>query len=348
MASPLDRLLVAARERGASDVHVTVDEPPLLRVGGVLERVEGHAPLSAAQVRAAIESLLDTSRAARLRKAGQIDFCHEIPGVGRYRANAYVQSRGLCAAFRVIPAQPPTFSELGLPSQLRRIVEHHQGLVVVSGPASSGKSTTLSALVHQLNETRPCHVVTVEDPIEFVHPERAALVHQREVGAHTRSFATALRSALREDPDVVVVGEMRDVETMRMALSAAETGHLVLATMHTTSAPAVIERLVKAFPPEERAQVRMSLSESLQWVVSQCLVPATRGGRVAAFEILRGTGSVRALVRDGKTTQLASMMQIGARFGMQTRDQALEQLVRMGLVRSETATARSRRRVGQR
>ena len=191
-------------------------------------------------------------------------------------------------------------------------------------------------------------MITVEDPIEFVHPERTALIHQREVGTHAQSFSQALRSALREDPDVVVVGELRDVETIRMALTAAETGHLVMATMPTTSAPTVVERIVKAFPPEERPQVRMSLSESLQWIVSQSLVPATRGGRVAAFEILRGTGSVRTLVRDGKTTQLASMMQIGSRFGMQTRDQALEALVRAGLVRAETAQARSRRRVATR
>jgi len=344
MASPLDRLLVAARERGASDVHVSVDEPPLLRVGGVLERMEGVRPLTGPQIAGSVQGLLDARRAQILKACGQVDFCHEIEGQGRYRANAYVQRKGLCAAFRVIPITPPSFRELGLPEQLRRIVEHHQGLVVISGPAGSGKSTSLSALVHQFNETRACHVITVEDPIEFVHPERTALIHQREVGRHAPTFSRALRSALREDPDVVVVGELRDLETIRMALTAAETGHLVMATMHTTSAPAVVERLVKAFPPEERPQVRMSLSESLQWVVSQSLVPSTRGGCAAAFEILRGSSPVRALIRDGKTTQLESMMQIGSRFGMQTRDQALQELVRMGLVAPATAQARTRRR----
>ena len=239
----------------------------------------------------------------------------------------------MCAAFRVIPNVPPTFGELRIPPQLAELLDYHQGMILVAGPAGSGKSTTLAAIVNLINETKADHVITLEDPIEFTHPVKTALVNQREVGRHTASFARALRAALREDPDVIVVGEMRDTETMRLALTAAETGHLVIATLNTTGAVASVERIVKAFPPDEQPQVRIALSESLKFVLSQQLLPRKDGkGRVAAFEVMKGTLSVGNLIRDNKSFQIGSMMQIGRTVGMQTRDMAVSDLVEAGLV----------------
>ncbi|RME20375.1 MAG: PilT/PilU family type 4a pilus ATPase [Deltaproteobacteria bacterium] len=335
---PLDKLLAFAREQGASDIHVTVGEPPMVRNHGVLQRLEGWPSLDADQTERVLFEVLSERQAAAARQAGELDLCHTIPNVGRYRTNLYRQRKGWCAAFRVIPNVPPTFGQLRIPPRLTELLDYHQGIIVVSGPAGSGKSTTLAALINLINETRPVHIITLEDPIEFVHPVKVALVNQREVGTHTDSFARALRGALREDPDVIMVGDMRDTETVRMALEAAETGHLVIATMHTTSAIQTVERLVKAFPPDEQPQVRMSLSEALKFVVCQSLVPRSDGqGRVAVFEVLKGTLSVGNLIRDNKTYQIHSQMQIGRRFGMQTRDMALMDLVEAELVSPEDA-----------
>ena len=314
----------------------------MVRMNGRLERMEGLTVLTAETTKEAVNSILDERQRAAFAATGELDFCHAIPEVGRYRANAFVQRKGICANFRVIPNVPPTFADLRLPPQLAELLDYHQGMIVISGPAGAGKSTTLAAIVNLINESKADHVITLEDPIEFAHPVKNALINQREVGRHTQSFARALRAALREDPDVIVVGEMRDVETVRLALTAAETGHLVVGTLHTTGAVATIERLIKSFPPDEQPQVRMALSESLKYIVSQQLMPRADGkGRVAIFEVLKGTMSVGNLIRDNKSYQVPSLMQIGKRFGMQTRDGALMELVEAQLIAPETAWARA-------
>lgn len=342
LARPIDRLLATVREQGASDLHITVDEPPFVRRLGVLGRLEGVAPLDATRTREAIFSILSPRQQEELERTGEIDLCHAIPEVGRYRVNAFLQRRGYCASFRVIPNHPPTFADLRIPPRLNELLDYHQGIILVSGPAGCGKSTTLAAVVNLINETKADHVITLEDPIEFVHPVKAALVNQREVGSHTTGFSRALRAALREDPDVIIVGEMRDTETIRLALTAAETGHLVVGTLHTTSAISTVDRLIKSFPPEEQPQVRMALSESLKYVVCQSLLPRKDGmGRVAVFEVLKGTLPVGNLIRENKTYQLPSMMQIGRSVGMQTVDQALLDLVQAGLIAPEAAWRRA-------
>jgi twitching motility protein PilT len=342
ISNPVDKLLAQVREMGASDLHISVGEPPIMRRNGKLERVDGWKPLAAASTAKAVLSLLNPRQRDLLEDRGEVDLCYSIPEVGRYRVNAFRQRKGTCAAFRVIPNTPPTFTDIRLPGRLTELLDYHQGLIVVSGPASSGKSTTLAAIVNLINESKASHVITLEDPIEFVHPVKSALVNQREVGKHTESFARALRGALREDPDVIMVGELRDPETMRMAMEAAETGHLVIATMHTTSAVQTIERLIQSFPPEEQGQVRMGLSESLKWVVSQSLIPRADGnGRVAVFELLKNTFSIGNLIRDDKTYQIPSQMQIGRRSGMQTVDQALLDLVESRLITPEAAWGRA-------
>lgn len=342
LQNPLERLLAEVRERGGSDVHLGVGEPPLMRTRGKLVRMEDKTPLTAAMCEQWVRSVLDERQRKILTDEGEIDFCHSIPEVGRYRANAYSERLGMAATFRIIPNQPPTFADIGLPGHLTELLDYHQGIIVVSGPSGSGKSTTLSAIVNLINETKADHVLTLEDPIEFVHPVKSALVNQREIGKHSDSFAAALRGALREDPDVIMVGDLRDPEVIRMALEAAETGHLVLTTMHTTSAVQTVERLVTSFPPEEQMQVRMALSESLKFVVCQSLVPRKDGeGRCAVFEILKGTFNVGNLIRDGKSYQLPSLMQIGRNVGMQTVDTALLDLVEQGIVSPEVAYKRA-------
>ncbi len=342
MAKPIDRLLAGIREQDCSDLHITVGEPPFVRSNGKLERMGAMAPLSAASTEQAVFSLLSDRQAATLREKGELDFCYAIPEVGRYRVNAFHQRLGWCAAFRVIPNLPPTFASLRIPGRLTELLDYHQGIILISGPAGCGKSTTLAALVNLINETKADHVITLEDPIEFVHPVKGSLVNQREVGTHTNSFSRALRAALREDPDVIIVGEMRDAETIRLALTAAETGHLVIGTLHTTSAYGTVDRVIKSFPPEEQSQVRMALSESMKYVVSQSLLPRRDGkGRVAMFEVLKGTTPVATLIRDNKLHQIPTMMQLGRQAGMQTVDQALLELVQGGLITGETAWRRA-------
>ena len=343
LKTPVDRLLATVREMGASDLHLSVGEPPLLRVGGKLERLKLSA-LTQEQVRKGVLSTLNARQKEILKATGEVDYCYAIPEVGRYRANAFEQRLGLCATFRVIPNIPPTFADLRIPGRLTELLDYHQGIIVISGPAGSGKSTTLAAIINLINETKPEHILTIEDPVEFVHPVKNSLVNQREIGGHTDSFARALRGALRQDPDVIVVGELRDAEVTRMALSAAETGHLVIATMHTTSAVQTIDRLVTSFPPEEQQQVRMGLSESLKYVISQQLIPRKDGqGRLAIFEVLKGTPSIANLIRDNKTFQIQSMMQIGSHVGMQTVDMALVELYEANLITAETAWTKAQK-----
>jgi twitching motility protein PilT len=342
MELPIDKLLAWVREQGGSDLHITCGEPPFWRQSGSLVRIEGQDVITADQCREMVLSTLKPYQRKIFDEAGEVDFCYSIPEVGRYRANAFEQRLGTCATFRVIPNLPPTFADLRIPGRLTELLDFHQGLIVVSGPAASGKSTTLAAIINLINESKPTHVITMEEPIEFVHPIKTALVNQREIGSHTENYARALRGALRQDPDVIMVGELRDPEVIAMALEAAETGHLVIATLHTTSALATVDRIIKSFPPEEQGQVRMGLSEALKYVVCQSLLPKKDGsGRVAVFEILKTTFSLSSVIREDKLQLIPSMMQIGRNVGMQTVDMALEDLVESGLISPESAWARA-------
>jgi twitching motility protein PilT len=333
----LNALLVATRNANASDLHLSVGQPPVLRLAADLARAKGE-PFTAEQTQEMVREILTDAQWARLREEKQLDFCHYIPTAGRYRANVFVDQKGVNAVFRVIPERPHTIAEIGLPPHLAEIADYHQGLVIVCGPSGSGKSTTLAALVNLFNETRHDHVITMEDPVEFVHPFKSCLVNQREVGSHTQSFARALRAALREDPDVIVIGELRDNESVSLALTAAETGHIVLGTLNSTSAPKAVDRILSSFPTDEQGQVRASLSESLKFVVAQRLLPGKEKHRqVACFEVLRNTVAVANMIREEKTYQIPSAMQIGRSQGMQTFDEALKGLLAAGRVTPEVA-----------
>ena len=333
----LVELLADTVLRGGSDLHLATGFIPHRRVQGRLEPLELPV-VSRERAKAYIREVLDDANLRRLETERQIDVCVPVPKVGRFRANFFSQRNGFDASFRVIPATIPSLEEIGLPESLADVLGFTQGLVLVTGPSGCGKSTTLAALIDRINETRPCHIITIEDPVEFVHPVKEALVNQRQVPHHTASFARALRAALREDPDVIMVGELRDLETISLAITASETGHLVFGTLHTTNASATIDRVVSSFPPGQQAQIRVMLADSLKAVISQTLLPR-RGfaGRVAAFEILRSTMAVSALIRDGKTHQLPSTLQTGQTAGMTTMDQSLLKLCEEGTVDPEVA-----------
>ena len=333
----LHTFLISTRNSGASDFHLTAGEPPVVRVAAELLRAQAET-FTAEDTEAMIREILTEAQWETLQTHHQLDFCYTIPQGGRFRGNVFVDHRGMHGVFRVIPDMPPTIQELGLPAHLAEIADYHQGLVLICGPSGSGKSTTLAALVNLFNETRHDHIITLEDPVEFVHPFKNCLVNQREVGTHTESFARALRAALREDPDVIVIGELRDNESISLALTAAETGHIVLGTLSSTSAPKAVDRILTTFPSDEQPQIRASLSESLKFVVAQRLLPAKAGRkRVACFEILKGTTNVASMIRDEKTYQLYSAMQVGRAAGNQTFDEALKDLVRRDLITPETA-----------
>lgn len=336
-AGELDGLLREAVRLGASDVHVHAGARLRLRLHGRFTEV-GDRVLGEADAERLVRGLLSAEDAALLGARGEIDLCHTLPGVARFRANVYRQQRGLDAVLRIIPLEPPSLASLGLPQSLARFTNHHQGMVLVTGPAGCGKSSTLAALVNLINEERREHVLTIEDPIEYVHASKRCLVNQRNVRRHTESFARALRAALREDPDVIVIGELRDVETISLALTAAETGHLVLATLHTRDTVRTINRIVGAYAPEQQDQVRTMLSESLRAVVSQRLLPRANGeGRVPALEVLVVTRAVGNLIRENKTFQIRSLLQTGAAQGMQLLEQDLARLVQQGGVTREEA-----------
>jgi twitching motility protein PilT len=325
-------LLVHTKERGGSDLHLSAGALPLMRLHGQLLPVEDR-PLGRDDVHKMVYEILNDDQRRLFEEHRDLDFAIEIGEFARFRVNVFQQRNGEGAVFRVIPTQIRTGQELGLPDAVNTLALRENGLVLVTGPTGSGKSTTLAAMIDLVNANQKKHIITLEDPIEFVHRSKGCLVNQREIGLHTKSFASALRAALREDPDVILVGEMRDLETISLALTAAETGHLVFATLHTKSAPKTIDRIIDAFPPAQQQQVRVQLAEALQGVISQMLFPTKdKKGRVAAFEIMVATVAIRNLIREGKTHQMPSSIQTGTQFGMQSLEQSLRNLVMQGRI----------------
>jgi twitching motility protein PilT len=337
----LEHLLAEMAERGASDLHLTTGVPPQLRIDGNLLSTE-HEALDADACQRLIYSILREDQKKRFEMEHELDLSFGIRGLARFRANIFVQRGSTTAAIRLIPHEVMNFDRLGLPPVVANFAEHVNGLVLVTGPTGSGKSTTLAALIDRINRSRPCHIVTIEDPIEYVHPHRKAIVNQREVGSDTVSFPAALKYVLRQDPDVILVGEMRDLETIAAALTIAETGHLVFATLHTNSTYESINRIVDVFPNNQQKQVLAQLAFILRGILTQQLVPHRRGkGRVMVAEVLVSTPAVSALVREGKIHQIYTMMQVGQKHGMQTMNQALFQAYVNGAIRIDEALARS-------
>lgn len=334
------QLVTTVVSSGASDLHFSVGAPPVMRLNGDLVAL-GNSPLTAQQTRELVYGLLTQDQRQRLENELEIDFSYAIPGRVRFRVNAYHQRAAVGAAFRVVPSGIRSLEELRLPPALREWTAKPRGLVLVTGPTGSGKSTTLAALIDEINSRRACHIVTVEDPIEFLHRHKRSLINQREVGGDTHSFAAALRSALRQDPDVILVGEMRDLETIQIALTAAETGHLVFGTLHTSDAPQTVDRVIDVFPPHQQEQVRIMLANGLQGICTQQLLPTLSGSRVVACEVLMPTPAVRNLIREGKTHQIYSMLQTGSAHGMQSMDSQLAHLFREGVIDMSIATERA-------
>ena len=333
----IDNLFHLLHANHGSDLHLSAGNPPLLRIYGDLARVDAPV-VTTEELLAVLREMVPMERVQAFEQTGDLDFAYEIPGLARYRANFFRQNRGISAVFREIPQRISTVEELGLPIMLRELALLPKGLVLVTGPTGSGKSTTLAALVDYANTKRRDHIITIEDPIEFVHQSKSCLVNQREIGRDSRSFGTALRSALREDPDIILVGEMRDLEPISLALEAAETGNLVFATLPTTSAPKTIDRIIEVFPPEEQAQIRTSLSESIQAIIAQTLFKrADKKGRVPALEIMFGIPSVRNMIRESKTFQLPSVLQTNRNVGMQTMDDDIERLLLQRIIAPEAA-----------
>jgi len=338
---PIPELLEMVVDRGASDLHLTTGTPPVVRLNGVLHRLENYEPLEPDQLQRMIYSILTQRQRERLEQDLELDVSYALPGKGRFRVNVYFQRDALGAAFRMIPFEIKSVEQLGLPRQVEDFARLPRGLVLVTGPTGSGKSTTLAALVDIVNNERDQHIMTVEDPIEFLHKHKRCIVNQREVGHDTHSFADALKHVLRQDPDVILVGEMRDLETIQTALTAAETGHLVFATLHTQDAPQTVDRVIDVFPPFQQQQVRVQLAVTLQGVVTQQLLPTSDGmGRVAAAEIMIATPAIQNLIREAKVHQIYSSMQAGGKHGMHTMDQHLTELVRAGRITYETAADR--------
>lgn len=332
----ISQLLLFAHQQHASDLHISAGEPPMIRVHGDIKKVSAPA-LTLEQTQAMLYDIMNDNQRKLFEELSDIDFSMAIGDIARFRVNVFRQHRGMGAVFREIPSKVPSMEQLGLPSILADITRREKGLVLVTGPTGSGKSTTLAAMIDLINREKEGHVLTIEDPIEFVHETKKCLINQREVGPHTHSFANALRAALREDPDIILVGELRDLETIQLALTAAETGHLVFGTLHTSSAPKTVDRIIDVFPPNQQAQVRAMFSESIQAVVTQTLCKKIGGGRVAALEILIGTTAVRNLIREGKIHQIPSSMQTSQGVGMQTMEMALRDLIERGQITRTTA-----------
>ena len=344
-ATSIDELLARAVEAGASDLHVVPGAPPAVRVNGEVAFLEGTERLDPDATRTLLYRILSTEQQKQLENNRQLDLSYGVPGLARFRVNVHFQRDTLAAAFRHVPEELRTLEELGLPESLTELAMRPRGLVLVTGPTGSGKSTTLAAMVDEVNRTKPHHILTVEDPIEFVHRHKRCVVTQREIGPDAASFADALRAGLRQDPDVILLGEMRDLETIGTALTAAETGHLVLATLHTQSAPSTIDRVIDVFPPAQQEQVRMQLANTLQGIVTQTLLPTSdRAGRVACLEILLPDDAVRNLIRQGKVEQIYSVMQTSTSRGMQTMEHGLAELIRTHVVTVESALTVSSRK----
>ncbi|KFE57409.1 type IV pilus twitching motility protein PilT [Pseudomonas syringae] len=337
----ITELLAFSAKQGASDLHLSAGLPPMIRVDGDVRRINLPA-LDAKAVQELIYDIMNDKQRQDFEELLETDFSFEVPGVARFRVNAFNQNRGAGAVFRTIPAKILSLEELGMGEVFRKITDASRGLVLITGPTGSGKSTTLAAMIDYLNVNRHHHILTIEDPIEFVHESKKCLVNQREVHRDTLGFSEALRSALREDPDVILVGELRDLETIRLALTAAETGHLVFGTLHTTSAAKTIDRIVDVFPAAEKAMIRSMLSESLHAVVSQTLLKKVGGGRIAAHEIMMGTAAIRNLIREDKVAQMYSAIQTGGSLGMQTLDMCMKDLVAKGLITREAAREKAK------
>lgn len=339
----VDDLLRHMIDIGGSDLHITVGSPPGIRVRGEVAPVEGGKVLTPKDTQEMLLSLLSEEQRRRFETELELDFAYSIPGLSRFRTNIFQQRNSMGAVFRVIPLKIPTLEELQLPRVCKFLAERPRGMVLVTGPTGSGKSTTLAAMIDHINATRPVHIITLEDPIEFMHKNKKAYVNQREVGEDTHSFTAALKRVLRQDPDVILVGEMRDLETISAALTAAETGHLVLATLHTTGGPETVDRIIDVFPPHQQQQVRMQLSTTLEGVLSQTLLRSTDGrSRVMAMEIMLGIPAISNLIREGKTHQMATIIQGGAAVGMQTLDQHLKTLLQAGRVTYEEAIQKAK------
>lgn len=346
---PLDRMLATLVELGGSDLHLCAACAPRMRLHGEMQMLPGYGvALSGEHIQLLLDEIAPAAVRRELHAANDTDFAYELAGVARFRVNAFRDRRGVGAVFRRIPSRLMSFEELGVPECVLSLCSLSKGLVLVTGPTGSGKSTTLASMIDYINSTRTDHIITIEDPIEFVHENKRCLVNQRELHTHTSSFKRALRAALREDPDVVLVGELRDLETMAIAIETAETGHLVLATLHTSTAVSTVDRLVDQFPPERQAQIRVMLAESLKGVVAQVLLRRVGGGQVAAFEILLGVPAVANLIREGKTFQIPTVMQTNRRLGMRLLNDSLAELVRSGLVEVDEALAKSVDREGLR
>jgi len=337
----IDAFFKLMHEQNASDLHLMAGQPPALRVHGDIERVK-YKVLDNDGLRAMLYEIAAEDKIKTFEETGDVDFGYEIPGLARYRANFFMQKNGVGAVFREIPSTILTCEQLGLPSVMAKLASLPRGLVIVTGPTGSGKSTTLAAIIDEANRTRADHIITIEDPIEFVHKSQGCLVNHREVGIHTKSFSAALRGALREDPDIILVGEMRDLTTMSLAIEAASTGHLVFSTLHTTSAAKTVDRIVEVFPAEEQAQIRSTLSDGIRAIISQTLFKRIdKKGRIPALEILIATPAVRNLIREGKSHQIPSMVQTGKKYGMQLLDDAIMELFNKGRISAEDAYTKS-------
>ncbi|HTN33804.1 MAG TPA: type IV pilus twitching motility protein PilT [Marinobacter sp.] len=337
----ITELLAFSAKQGASDLHLSAGLPPMIRVDGDVRRIN-LPPMEHKEVHGLIYDIMNDKQRKDYEEFLETDFSFEVPGVARFRVNAFNQNRGAGGVFRTIPSKVLTMEDLGMGQVFKDICSVPRGLVLVTGPTGSGKSTTLAAMIDYINDTRYEHVLTIEDPIEFVHESKKCLINQREVHRDTLGFNEALRSALREDPDIILVGELRDLETIRLALTAAETGHLVFGTLHTTSAAKTIDRVVDVFPAEEKSMVRSMLSESLAAVVSQTLMKKMGGGRIAAHEIMIGTAAIRNLIREDKIAQMYSSIQTGGSLGMQTLDQCMERMLQKGLISREAARSKAK------
>ena len=343
----IEELLEDAVGKGASDIHISANLPPVFRIDGKLIRTNMEA-LTAENVETLVFPILNNEQRRKLEQEWELDLSYGIHGLGRFRVNVYKNNGTYAAAFRTINTQVPSFETLGLPPVVKKITERPRGLILVTGPTGSGKSTTLASMIDHINETRNEHILTIEDPVEFVHKSKKSVVHQRELGQDTRSFANALKSALREDPDIILVGEMRDLDTISLAITAAETGHLFMGTLHTSSASQTIDRIIDVFPQGQQQQIRIMLSNSLCAVFSQTLLPklsenGEKKGRVMAQEIMVVNGAIANLIREGKTSQMYSAIQTGAQHGMQTLETALANLYKKGLISAEDALVKSSR-----